>query len=111
MKTSWVIGLIMLWLLIFTSEMMVTGASVFNPTDLNAVNNVTIQNGSNIVSTAWTVFTNLGTYAKGILKVILLYEPSVFAGNYIWFWYLVCLPIDIGILFSIVSVFRGVHAS
>jgi hypothetical protein len=105
------IGVMMFWLLIFASEMMVTNATSFNPTGLTGTVNVTVTSGSNFMSTIFTYLTNLGGYIKAIIQALLLYEPSVFAGNYIWFWYFICLPIDIGMLFSIVSMLRGSSSS
>ena len=82
MKTSWMIGVIMLWLLIFISEGMVTGVTIFNPATLNPALNMTILNGSNQVSTVFTIVTNLGGYIQGLFQILFLYQPSIFAGNY-----------------------------
>lgn len=114
MKQSWIIGSITLWLLIFVMEMMATGGTAFNQTVVNDMNVMTapsLVNFSGALSALSTVITNLGTFFSTFISGLFLWSPTVFTGNWIWFWQLVCFPIAVSFIMVIVSIARGVHAS
>lgn len=112
----------MAWLLIFSLEMFVTGGVDFsavtssNVTNYAATNTTsfmspTLAESTNLFTAAWAVITNVGTYLWFILQILFLWCPTVFSGYMLWFWWFVCFPIDVGIVFSIVSIVRGVHSA
>lgn len=112
MKQSWIIGTIMLWLLIFTGEMMATGGTAFaQASTLNAVASPAFVNQAGVVSAATSVMNAIGNFFKSLVQIVFLWSPTVFAGNFIWFWEYICLPIAISFIVVIATVIRGVHAS
>lgn len=50
-------------------------------------------------------------YMKPFIQAIFLYNPTIWSGYWIWFYYIVCIPIMVGLVFSIVSIMRGVGSS
>jgi hypothetical protein len=110
-KTSWVIGVAMMYLFIFACELLATNGNMFNPSGINSLLSVSLSNSSGALAATLTFIGNLGVYFQTFLGMLFLYQPTVFSGNYIWLWLLLCLPIDIGMIFSVVSILRGVHSS
>jgi hypothetical protein len=100
-----------MWLFILFCEVLVTNNPLFAPSGANALLSMNIYNSSGIIPATATFFTNLGNYFKAFLDIITLYQPTVFSGNYIYLWYMLCLPVDIGMIFSVVTIIRGVHSS
>lgn len=111
MKTSWVIGVFVFYLLIFAAEMMVTGGSFGPTTTSGALVSPSIASSSNSVSQWFTVMASGFNYFISFIGVLFLYSPSVFPGNYVWMWWFICLPVDVGMIFGIVTMLRGSASS
>lgn len=112
----------MAWALIFLLEMMATGGTVFSATTSSNMTNPiannstllmspTLAESTNIFTAAWAVTTGVANYLKIVIQIIFLWCPTVFSGYMLWFWWLICFPVDVGIVFSIVSIVRGVHSA
>lgn len=110
----------MAWILIFCLEMMATGGVSFSGTSSGIANPVSdnaslinpdFSESTNIFVAAWAVVTHVASYLKILVQVLFLWCPTVFAGYMIWFWWLICFPVDVGIVFSLVSIVRGVHSA
>lgn len=55
-----------------------------------------------------------GTIAKSVWNVgqmAMLRFPALFTGNYVWFWYVFCLPISISFWVVMFTIFRGVGST
>ncbi len=121
MRTSLIIGLIMLWLIIAGLEFMVDNpAAAAGTAIMSSTNNDTATtlmsagkfvSSGNVFTTAWTIITDAAPAFQAIIKVIFLWSPSIFAGYMVYFWYIFCLPISIGFIISLIFVARGVHSS
>ncbi len=112
MKTSWFIGVVAMWLIIMACEMVVVGNSTpAGTSEISVIASPPITNLADFVSTAITMATNIGIFFFNLLSMFLLWSPSVFTGNWVWAWWFVCVPIDAGMVFGIVTVLRGVHSS
>jgi hypothetical protein len=61
----------------------------------------------NLVSFVTTVWS----YMKVFIPMIFLYNATVWSGYWIWFYFFVCLPICVGMVFSIVTIMRGSSSS
>ena len=110
MKTSWIIGVMMLYLLIFGIEMMVTEGDAFNVTQqdqLTALMSPAMTNQSGVVSGAVAFVANIGTYFATFVSALFLWSPSVWTGYLIWFWLFFCLPISVGMIVGVVTILRG----
>jgi hypothetical protein len=44
------------------------------------------------------------------VKILFLWFPTVFTGYVGYVYWYICMAIDIGMIFSIVSIVRGVHS-
>ncbi len=122
MKTSWMIGCIMAYLLIFAAEMVATGGTVFNATTASGISNVaavnqtglmapTIQESTNVFTAAWAVIAGVAAYLRLILQMLALWSPTIFVGDYLWFYWFICFPVAAGMVVSIVFIVRGVHSA
>lgn len=116
MKQSWVVGIIMIYVILQGLTMVVqtstTGESsvwsiLHNMYAVNLTQNVVISAVSSIFAAAGVVLAIFAT----LLQMIFLYYPALFSGVYLWFWFVVCFPIACGFVVSIVSVIRGVPAA
>ncbi len=121
MKTSWIIGVVMLYLLIFACEVFVTGGTTLAGTTSSGVTNIVTDNSTSLMSpnlqestnaftSAWAIATGVARYLSLIIQVLFLWCPTVFSGYMIWFWWFICFPVDCGMIFSIVTIIRGGHS-
>jgi hypothetical protein len=111
MKTSWVIGLVMFYLLILGLEMVMTGSTTFAPSvtsQQSVLTSPTIVTETNVVTQAVAFFSNLGDYISVLIPMLGLWSPTVFSGIMLWVWWFVCFPIDVGIVVTILWILRGV---
>ena len=112
MKQSWIIGTVMLWMTIFTSELMATGGTILSGiTGFNSIASPAFVNSSNAISNAATILVNIGSFFVALVKAFFLYSPTVFAGTWLWFWEFVCFPISISFIVVIATILRGVHST
>ena len=85
MKTSWVIGVIMFYLLIFGIEMMVTDGTAFSANEtqrLNVLMGPTMTNQSGATSALVSLAKNVGTYFVTFLNAIFP-KPTSWERNYV----------------------------
>lgn len=116
MKTSWIIGVMMMYLLIMGLEMWASGGTSFSTGNAIANNQSTLMSptlteSTNIFTGAWAVMNNVAVYIQTVLGIFVLWSPTVFSGYLVWLWWGVCFPVDIGMVFGIVGIVRGVHSA
>ncbi len=114
MKLSLIQGAVMMWILVFITEMIVTGGTAFNPSSGNPFNtlfSMDFTNFSSLVSSFATFIVGCGIWFVAFVKLIFLWSPSVWTGDYIWIWYILFVSQGVAIAFGIVSLIRGVHSS
>jgi hypothetical protein len=117
MKISILVGCLTLWVILFALAGIVeqsnapqSGSSSFNL--LTSLFQPTMQNSSGgFIGSAVAFVVNAAGFFLSVIKMIFLWFPSVWAGDYIWFWYLLCVPVGIGIVVSIVIIARGSSSS
>jgi hypothetical protein len=114
MKTSWIIGVVTIWLILFVLCMIVEDTTAMGSSDMSMLQSLVQPKGtdfSNIVSGAISLVTDVWQYFTLLIQLIFLWFPSMWDGVYIWFWLFICLPIGIGMVASIVTVIRGSSSS
>lgn len=114
MKQSWIIGVISLWLLILTCELVATGGTAFSASvssNMTALAHPNMANYSNVFSNTASIIYQVGTYLTLFLGAIFLWSPTLFAGSWIWFWVFICFPISVSFVIVIITILRGVHAN
>ncbi len=63
---------------------------------------------SNIITIATSFVSNILPAITGLLSIIFLWFPTVWEGYFIWFWYLICVPLGAGMCWAIMIILRGV---
>lgn len=110
-KQSWIITAMMLWVLIFCCEMMVTNGTAFDPkvngNTINELMSPSMTNMAGSQSNLLTFVTNIGNYLYGFISIIFLWSPTVFAGYAIYLWFILCMPIGVSFAIGIVMFLRG----
>jgi hypothetical protein len=119
LKTSWIIGIMSLWVVcyilcsvieesnLFTSAQTSTVQGFMQPTGTDIT---TIDNMSSI-GQAISLITNVWSYIKPFIQAVFLYFPDLWNGAWLWFYYIVIMPISVAMIVSIVFIFRGVHSA
>jgi len=119
MKQAWIVGTVMLYIILMALQMFVTatadtsetgvGAELYNyefPSEVTAHTSPDTGQSSAEISA--------GTIASSIWDVgqmAMLRFPALFSGNYVWFWYIFCLPIAVSFWVIMFSIFRGVGST
>ncbi len=114
MKTSWIIGVFMFYMLIVGIAMMVASTNTPDSDVMSIIDTLirpSIVNQAGSASAFVSFVRDIGTYFMAFLGALFLYFPSVWQGHLIWFYYFVCIPVSVGMVLSIVTILRGVHAS
>ena len=111
MKQSWIIGVVSMYLVILSSEVMARGATILQ---LNAAFDTLASpgfvNNSASTSAASSILAHVGDFFSALVAVVFL-SPSSFPGTWYYFWLLVCFPIAISFVVVVATILRGVHAS
>jgi hypothetical protein len=110
MKTSWLMGVVIIYMGLWVYEMMLTGGtSLTNIITTNA--GVLLQHqvvsSSNIALQALTGLMNIGAYIVAVIQVIFLWCPTVWTGYMLWFYWFICFPIACATVYAIVTLIRG----
>jgi hypothetical protein len=120
MKTSFIIGWATLFIVGIFLELVITGGtgvgSSYMDTLSSLTKNVNIVNVTSLYSVpvigqAASLITMIGQYFAILIAMIFLYFPDIWAGNWIWLWYFLCIPVSVGFIFSFITILRGVHSS
>lgn len=122
MKQSWVIGIVMAYMMILGIEMLITGATSTSATGVGSeINNYSIPQDVDTHTSPNTgqssVEINVGTVATSLWNVgrmAMLYFPAIFEnGNalYQWFYWDFCFPIAVSWWIIVFVLFRGVSSS
>ena len=111
MKTSWLIFMIFAYIAIFYFAGVAEYANLMNATTVANIQALAQPTGTNWllqgisqISAAWDFFVNL-------IKMLFLWNGTLWVGSWLWFYYFVCLPLCAGIVLSLVFILRGVHSS
>jgi hypothetical protein len=113
MKTSWIIFIVLTYAAIWWFAGIMQQSNLLNPTSTGGVNIQALgqPSATNFGGIAAVVsqVVNVWNYLVGFIKMVFLYNPTVWSGYWIYFYYFICLPICIGMVMSIVFILRGVH--
>lgn len=108
MKTSWIIGVVMWWIVGYICASIIQANNAFGSTQTSLIKALFTPAISDSSNALITVFANIGTYIKGFFQLLFLYFPSVWVGQWVWIWFIFAVPIAIGIIMTIVFIMRGV---
>jgi hypothetical protein len=114
MKQSYVIGIVMLWVMALWLCCVAENNNIIGNEQTNLISVLLTPQGtdfSNPITAVTSIITDVWQYMKVFLQMAVLWFPDLWHGNWIWVWYVICLPLAIGMIFSIVTILRGVHNS
>ena len=117
MKTSWIIAIVMLWVVFFIfgsiaeqqntfgSSQVSQGQSLMQPvgTDITGLNSIPV------IGQAISLITNVWSYLVTFIQMVFLWFPDLWAGSWLWFYFILPFPVSVGLVISIVFILRGVH--
>ncbi len=113
----------MAYLVLFGLELFATGGHLFSAMTSSGVANVVatyheilmspaFAGSANLFTAAWAVVVDVALYLTIFVQILFLWMPTVFSDpNMLWLWWYVCLPVDLGMVLSIVFIVRGVHSA
>jgi hypothetical protein len=112
-KTSWVIFVVIAYIAIFYFAGIMEQTNLITSTSTGQVNLQAMgqPTGTNFGVGLTSQIVLVWNYMVNLIYMVFLWNPTVWSGNWIWFYYIVCLPICIGVVFSIVTIMRGSHSS
>jgi len=118
LKQSWVVGIVMLYVILQGLTMVVQASTTGDSSVWGLLDGVFKYNLSQVQGSTSSIISGLWVPAQvgisvlmSFMGIILLYYPALFHGYYIWFWFIVCLPISVGFVISIVTLIRGVAST
>lgn len=111
MKTAWLIFMVFAYIAIFYFAGVAEYKNLMDAQTVANIQALTQPSGTNWLiqglsqlNAAWDFFVNF-------IKMVLLWNGTLWVGSWLWFYYCVCLPICAGIVISLAFILRGVHAS
>ena len=114
MRQAWAVGYVMLYVILFIVDSVVTGGNSLGTTQMSPLNQMlhpTFINQTNVFTSLTSLISNIGTYFILFIEVIFLWYPSLWvAGLGLWTYTIAILPISIGGVISIVIMLRGVRS-
>lgn len=97
----------MMWMGITFFAGIAEQRNMLDATSIANIQNLVQPTGTNFFETASAFVVNVWTYMVGFIKMVFLWYPTVWTGYWLWFYYIVCFPIAIGVVFGIVTIMRG----
>ena len=116
MKQSWVVGIIMLYVILQAINMTLQASTSVDGSMWGVFNNMWhLELSQNVVASAVSSFFAPAGFAIAAIialaKVILMLYPAIFSGNYVWFWWTICFPVAISFIITIIMSIRGVSST
>ena len=116
MKTSFIIGWACLFIVGNIAEMFITMQTGFGSDTMSLIRSVTrdvnIVNITSlyaipVIGQVASFFVMVGEYLALIISMLFLWFPNIWAGNWVWVYLFLCVPVTIGFIFSIIVIVRG----
>jgi len=112
------IGIVMLYFVLLICSSVAAQSSMITSTEVGQVQGLMQPTGTDstsltsgsVIGQAVSLITNVWSYLLGFLQIVFLWFPNLWTGTWLWFYFIVCVPISVGFVMSIVFVLRGVHS-
>lgn len=111
MKTSWIIFIGMVYLAILYFSGIMEQTNNINSSVASNFMALNTPSGTNFMGVLATDIVNVWNYLLHFFPMLFLWNPSIWTGYWLYFYYIFCIPICIGMVMSIVFILRGVHNS
>lgn len=110
MKSSWLAGIVLLYVGLLFLSMVAENNSAIGASDINLFNGILNPQGtdfSNPLVATYSLMTDVWQYVKLFIQIVFLWFPDLWTGSWIWFYYFVAFPISAMMIFSFISLLRG----
>ena len=116
MKQSWVVGIVMLYVMLQAINMIVQASTTVDGTMWSVFDSMwRMEYSQNIVASAVSSFFAPAGMAIAVLtalgKAVLMLYPAIFTGTYIWVWWILCFGVAVSFIVTIVLTVRGVSST
>jgi hypothetical protein len=111
MKTSWIIFIAFAYIAIFYFGGVAQYANLMDAKYIAGLQSLGQPTGTNWLLQGISQISEIWTYFTTFIKMVFLWNGTLWTGYWYYFYLFVCLPICIGIVMSIVFILRGVHSS
>jgi hypothetical protein len=115
MKTSLIIGIISLWVILTLLSNVAEETALMGSGEATTLQSFMQPHGtdfSNVITGTVSIVTNIWQYMKLVIQVMFLWYPTVWEGSWsMMIYFIPFLPFGIGLVFSIVTVLRGVGST
>jgi hypothetical protein len=117
MKTTIIIATIMLWAIGILVSSWLAQTNGFGTAQMGFIQSLSQATGIDIPASSsslspvggiGSVVTHAWNYFILFMSALFLWFPNLWTGIWVWFYVCVIIPIDVGIVFSIVTIARGV---
>jgi hypothetical protein len=110
MKTSWIIFIAMIYAAIFYFSGVAEYTNNLDSSVMLRMQNLGQPTGTNFGVGLTSQIVLVWDYMVNFIKMVFLWNPTLWSGSWYYFYVFVCLPVCIGVVFSIVTIMRGVHS-
>jgi hypothetical protein len=90
----------------FTTTEMARIQSMMQPTGTD----ITSFGTTSTIGAGYSMITNVWSYIVVFAETIFLWSPTLWSGNWYWFYLFVCVPLCIAMTIGIVQTLRGVNS-
>ena len=114
MKQSWVVGVISLYLFVMLCHLFIAQQMSYDGTLWTGMKDLytpTMINFSGSETALSTVMKGVGSYLVIFIEFLFNYSPIIWTGNLFYIYLLIILPINIGMIFAIMTIVRGTGSS
>jgi hypothetical protein len=108
--SKWVVGIVMFYVGLLFLSLVAEQSSSATSADTNLFNGLLqpiATDYSNPAVAIQSLWTDAWQYVKIFFNIVFLWFPDLWVGNWIWFYFFVCFPITVMMIFSIMSMLRG----
>ena len=111
MKTSWIIFIIFSYLAIFYFASVPEYTNLINAAQIAHLQTLAQPTGTNWLLQGVSQIEAMWSFFTVLIQMIFLWNGTLWAGAWYYFYLFVCLPICVGVVMSLVFILRGVHSS
>jgi hypothetical protein len=110
-KTSWIIFIVFVYASIFYFGGVAEYNNLFTPAIASNFKALLTPTGTNFFVAGVMEIVNVWDFVLNLIKMIGLWNGTLWVGSWLYFYWFVCLPVAIAMVVTLVFVLRGVHNS
>ena len=110
MKSSWIAGIVFFYIGLLVLSLIAEQNVSMKGSDVNVIQQLITPSGtdfSNPVVATVSLITDVWQYFRLLIQVIFLWFPDLWVGSWLWFYYIVCVPITVMMIATFITILRG----